>query len=176
MSTIKRCAACGKQSPVSTMKTCMHAEMHNYVCDSKCMNDFYNPPKRPAPSLPAAGSAVEEAEVVAWMTTGVNPPLTRRSFTVSRADAQVQHRNWLPHYEQLRTDELMTVAQHERIVAALSAQQSVHVSVPRELLERVESHLDRTTFAPFGEPLPPDNTERRELRDNIRALLNGGEA
>ena len=55
-------------------------------------------------------------------------------------------------------------------------QQSAHVSVPMELLERVESHLDRTTFAPFGEPLPPDNTERRELRDNIRALLNGGEA
>lgn len=64
----------------------------------------------------------------------------------------------------------------QRIVAALSAQQSAHVSVPRELLERVESHLDRTTFAPFGEPLPPDNAERRELRDNIRALLNGGEA
>ena len=47
MSTMKRCAACGKEKPVSTMKTCMHAQMHRYVCDSKCMHDFYNPPKKP---------------------------------------------------------------------------------------------------------------------------------
>ena len=38
---------------------------------------------------------------------------------------------------------------------ATQPEQSGYVSVPRELLERVESHLDRTTFAPFGEPLPP---------------------
>ena len=62
------------------------------------------------------------------------------------------------------------------MLAAAPAQPAAHVSVPRELLEWIESHLDRTTFAPFGEPLPPDNTERRELRDRIRALLNGGEA
>ena len=47
MSTMKRRAACGKEKPVSTMKTCMHAQMHRYVCDSKCMHDFYNPPKKP---------------------------------------------------------------------------------------------------------------------------------
>tara|TARA_Y100000780_G_scaffold182463_1_gene168487 strand:- start:3074 stop:3313 length:240 start_codon:yes stop_codon:yes gene_type:complete len=28
------------------MKTCMHNQMHRYVCDAKCMNDFYNPPPK----------------------------------------------------------------------------------------------------------------------------------
>ena len=28
------------------MKTCMHNQMHRYVCDTKCMNDFYNPMKK----------------------------------------------------------------------------------------------------------------------------------
>lgn len=42
---VKRCAACGNAKPVSEMETCMHNQMHRYVCDSKCMNDFYNPPK-----------------------------------------------------------------------------------------------------------------------------------
>jgi len=42
---VKQCAACGNAQPVSEMKICMHNQMHRYVCDSKCMNDFYNPPK-----------------------------------------------------------------------------------------------------------------------------------
>ena len=42
---VERCAACGNAKPVSEMETCMHNQMHRYVCDSKCMNDFYNPPK-----------------------------------------------------------------------------------------------------------------------------------
>ncbi|WP_165677428.1 hypothetical protein [Metapseudomonas otitidis] len=49
----KRCAACRKEKPVSEMKVCMHAEMHYYVCDSKCMHDFYNPPKAEKPSYDA---------------------------------------------------------------------------------------------------------------------------
>ncbi|TRO24874.1 hypothetical protein EQ826_15560 [Ectopseudomonas mendocina] len=62
-----------------------------------------------APSLPAAGSAVEGVEVrgLQWLDTGhyrKNPP----QFGYNPHD-------WNP---------LMTVAQHERIVAALSAQQS----------------------------------------------------
>ena len=48
MSTMNRCAACGKEKPVGEMEICMHAQMHRYVCDSKCMHDFYNPPKAPA--------------------------------------------------------------------------------------------------------------------------------
>src|SRR5690606_19708334 len=41
-------AACGNEKPVSEMETCMHAQMHRYVCDLKCMIDFYNPPKNAA--------------------------------------------------------------------------------------------------------------------------------
>jgi len=39
---IRKCATCGKESPALDMKTCMdHRQMHRYVCDSKCMMDFY---------------------------------------------------------------------------------------------------------------------------------------
>lgn len=41
MSDVKRCAACGKENPVSEMKVCMHHQMHRYVCDSKCMSDTF---------------------------------------------------------------------------------------------------------------------------------------
>ena len=47
-------------------------------------------------------------------------------------------------------------------VAALSAQQSAHVSVPRELLEKVCD--------------PKSSTNHQEGRKSIRTLLNGGEA
>lgn len=47
MSELKKCAACRKESNFSDMKVCMHNQMHYYVCDSKCMDDFYNPPKQP---------------------------------------------------------------------------------------------------------------------------------
>jgi len=36
-----RCAACGKEKPSTEMKVCMHHQMHRYVCDLKCMWDFY---------------------------------------------------------------------------------------------------------------------------------------
>lgn len=38
---MRKCATCGKEKPVSEMQTCMHNQMHNYVCDSKCMTKFY---------------------------------------------------------------------------------------------------------------------------------------
>lgn len=56
-SELKRCAACRKERPVSDMKTCMHNQMHRYVCDSKCMHDFYNPPKA---EVQTAGVAVPD--------------------------------------------------------------------------------------------------------------------
>lgn len=62
-----------------------------------------------APSLPAAGSAEEEVEVVAWRY---------RHSEQEKWQAGVERKSlW-------ETEPLMTVAQHERIVAALSAQQS----------------------------------------------------
>lgn len=57
--TVKRCAACRKEKPVSEMKTCMHAQMHRYVCDSKCMRDFYNPPKTEKPDYEATIRALQ---------------------------------------------------------------------------------------------------------------------
>jgi hypothetical protein len=113
-----------------------------------------------------AGAAWQRTQA-AWVPDGYMPIPTAEQL----ADALENVRCFHDMSAELIAPELLA-----NLLAALSAQQSAHVSVPRELLERVESHLDRTTFAPFGEPLPPDNTERRELRDNIRALLNGGEA
>lgn len=68
-----------------------------------------------APSLPAAGSAVEEVEVVGyrWKSSiHTAPDLTPYAPASTFA----------PGYDYV--DPLMTVAQHQRIVAALSAQQS----------------------------------------------------
>jgi hypothetical protein len=96
-----------------------------------------------SPSLPAAGSAVEEVEVVGH--------LLAKSNQLSLMPAGSSD---LP---------LMTVAQHERIVAALSAQQSAHVSVPRELMERIQYLLDNYV------------THTNSEEDELRALLSGGE-
>ena len=38
----KPCASCGIEQPASEMKVCMDSrQMHRYVCDSKCMIEFY---------------------------------------------------------------------------------------------------------------------------------------
>lgn len=40
----KKCANCGKEIDLddkSSFKTCMHNQMHRYVCDQKCMMEFY---------------------------------------------------------------------------------------------------------------------------------------
>lgn len=108
----------------------------------------------PAKDLPAAGSAVEEVEVVAY-----------QSIDATRGGGYMAHKHQLPqsHIDDGALQEpLMTVAQHNRIVAALSAQKSAHVSVPREL-------LGRAMYAKDGRELIEANRE-------LRALLNGGEA
>lgn len=41
---LKKCANCSKDINVdnsSSFKICMHNQMHSYVCDSKCMIEFY---------------------------------------------------------------------------------------------------------------------------------------
>lgn len=63
MSDVKRCAACGKENHVAEMKTCMHNQMHRYVCDMKCMDDFYNPPKTPTASEKIAALTAENAQL-----------------------------------------------------------------------------------------------------------------
>ena len=56
----------------------------------------------------------------------------------------------------------------QRIVAALSAQQSAHVSVPRELLERITR---RFSIRPHW-----DSMQQGAAIAELRALLDGGEA
>ena len=72
MSDVKRCAACGKENPVSEMEVCMHLQMHRYVCDSKCMTDFYNLPKKPTAAELEAKVAALEAEL-AKLRAGQEP-------------------------------------------------------------------------------------------------------
>ena len=62
MGEVKRCAACGKENPVSEMKVCMHQQIHRYVCDSKCMTDFYNQLKKPTAAELEVKIATLEAE------------------------------------------------------------------------------------------------------------------
>lgn len=73
-----------------------------------------------APSLPAAGSAVEEVEVVGyriyWPAVGTEPAKAR---TVDPSEYESKK----PVFHTC-VEPLMTVAQHERIVAAISSQQS----------------------------------------------------
>lgn len=39
---MRKCAACGQERPLAEMKTCMDSRpMHRYVCDTKCMIQFY---------------------------------------------------------------------------------------------------------------------------------------
>ena len=44
---VYKCAnsECRKVLDNKTMETCYYGQMHYYVCDSKCMNLFYNPKK-----------------------------------------------------------------------------------------------------------------------------------
>lgn len=71
-------------------------------------------------AIPAKDLAAgEEVEVVAWRY---------RHSEQEKWQAGVERKSlW-------ETEPLMTIAQHQRIVAAISAQQSAHVSVPRDLL------------------------------------------
>ena len=84
-----------------------------------------------APSLPAAGSAVEEVVVVAWVTPEKDRAITALTEAAAREDGGAMLSSVRPY-----SVPCMTVAQHERIVAALSAQQSApeRVSVPVTLL------------------------------------------
>jgi hypothetical protein len=138
-------------------------------------------------ALPAAGSAVEEVEVVGYVNVrnGVRGDWLHKSETAARAHDRTAIAGKPGGAE---PEPLMTVAQHELIVAALSdelqteraradaavgdandaeralsAMKSAQdVSVPRELVERiVDARSDKN---------------RKEARQQLRALLNGGEA
>ena len=105
----------------------------------------------PADAADMGGQAGEEVEVMAY---AVDHP--EAGYKVYKQFSQ-----WMNGGE-WRCDSLMTVAQHQRIVAALSAQQSAHVSVPRDIAMAL---LDDGPRA-----------ETWKAQAALRALLNGGEA
>jgi hypothetical protein len=178
------------------MKTCMHNQMHNYVCDSKCMSDFYNPPMvQPPPSLPAAAPTVKAEQVqcdtchgqgeicVGQQTFGymsMQPPepimevcpecggeeapsLPAAGSAGEEVSLAVLNAGWAALAEQgidPETVEMLPI--YRAMHAALSAQQSAHVSVSRELLADLVSQDHDTRV----------QAERRLYY----ALLNGGEA
>lgn len=86
----------------------------------------------PSPSLPAAGSVGEEVKVVAWVYTDTSPEeyLRTKPFVIfARPDGAAP--GPVTHENQQR-EPLMTVAQHKRIVAALSAKQSAPATTPEQ--------------------------------------------
>lgn len=120
------------------------------------------------------GQAGEEVEVVAYVTTGFSGgPRTRRAFTVTKADANQQHENWVPHYQKVTTDELMAVAQHQRITAAMAAEVGRLQFDVATLIEAKNGLVEECNS------LHDDNAELRHDRDTLRAELaevNGREA
>lgn len=101
--------ASGEQGEAAAMfASCSDA----YAALSDVLSRVFDRPDE-APSLPAAGSAGEEVEVVAWQDAD-NPMYTTAERRVML--------DWVNNDYPITP--LMTVAQHERIVAALFAQQS----------------------------------------------------
>ena len=103
----------------------------------------------------------EVVEVVAWVTPEKDRVITALTVAAAREDGGAMLSSVRPY-----SVPCMTVAQHERIVAALSAQQSAQdVSVPRGLLENCADYMMGSASARV-----------RIWHDKLRALLNGGEA
>lgn len=100
-----------------TVEQSNRAEQRMEAAEKACW-DFYAG-RKPGPSLPAAGSAVEEVEVVAWVTPEKDRVITALTEAAAREDGGAMLSSVRPY-----SVPCMTVAQHQRIVAALSAQQS----------------------------------------------------
>lgn len=108
--TAVRCQCCATEYPHDSYDAGFIAGSGMcQVCDAAM------PPK----DLPAAGSAVEEVAVVAWVTPEKDRVITALTVAAAREDGGAMLSSVRPY-----SVPCMTVAQHERIVAALSAQQS----------------------------------------------------
>ncbi|PTU76865.1 hypothetical protein DBO86_22990 [Pseudomonas indoloxydans] len=122
-----------------------------------------------APSLPAAGSAelIAEAERCLFVLREIGS-MDADDITGDDVDLRFEDEEGrdtgcdvsIVDYAEKSADVI------EKMIAALSAQQSAHVSVPRELLERICWSVISSS------DLHTHNEAVRELR----ALLNGGEA
>lgn len=131
MNNTKRCAACRQEKPVSEMKVCMHNQMHRYVCDMKCMNDFYNPPKKTAPEA-------EPVEVVA-LISDVGVDYLKAGYGVTVHGERWRNRVALVGENPIS---LMTVAQHNRIMASAPQHDAEMVELIKELIDVDDGGLD----------------------------------
>lgn len=138
MSDVQRCAACRKEKPVSEMKVCMHAEMHNYVCDSKCMHDFYNPPKAEttghAAIIAALQSTLSAAEAERDQLRAELAAIRGQEPVAYVSAEAVGGVYWRAGMGEFMFDDRAPLY-------ALPPQQPDAVSVPRELTERLEARM-----------------------------------
>lgn len=162
--TAVRCQCCATEYPHDSYDAGFIAGSGMcQVCDAAM------PPK----DLPAAGSAVEDV-------SSFRLPDSSDCYGFGYVDGTcIQSlRGARNHLEELLDaipgEPLMTVSQHQRIVAAISAQQSAHVSVPRELLERVATHLEWD--GDESQTVIQYANKCDALAAELHALLNEGEA
>ena len=69
--------------------------------------------------LPSQGGEAVEVVAVAFITRAEKSG-PKIAITLKKEDAEKQHKNWLSMSKIITTEPLMTVAQHQRILAALS--------------------------------------------------------
>lgn len=115
---------------------------HNLIAESASAISMLATP--PADAADMGGQAGEEVEVVAWRHFG----------DASRLLCDLGKQRSVPgDYAAEFNIPLMTVAQHQRILAAISAQQSApdRVSVPVELLERAVGNGLGSSIKAIGE-------------------------
>jgi hypothetical protein len=130
-----------------------------------------------APSLPAAGSAelIAEAERCLFVLREIGS-MDADDITGDDVDLRFEDEEGrdtgcdvsIVDYAEKSADVI------EKMIAALSAQQSAHVSVPRELLERVATHLEWD--GDESQTVIQYANKCDALAAELSALLNGGEA
>lgn len=167
MGEVKRCAACGKKNPASEMKVCMHHQMHRYVCDSKCMTDFYNQPKKPTAAELEAKVATLEAELAklraelerravdGWKLVPVEP-------TPEMLDAAIQDGICVDGKPVWKKDVVFQAKwKYQQMLAAAPSAHKADDPVKQMLLEALESAADALARAEFF-----------EQADNARAAIS----
>ena len=122
MNDLKSCAACGKKQPEGEMKTCMHNQMHRYVCDTKCMNDFYNPMKKQISQM------TNKPTVQAYLHTGTED--------AGQRGVSLNHDKFCTNLY-MKTEPLILLSDHE----AARAADEERISELKGLLRKLHSDL-----------------------------------
>ena len=93
--------------------------------------------------LPNQGGEAVEVVAVAFITRAEKSG-PKIAITLKKEDAEKQHKNWLSMSKIITTEPLMTVAQHSRIVADLTANRDALLNVmrARKMLPKCEPSPD----------------------------------